>query len=165
MTHGTLSDAIYAIEFCLFAYFVLINIHYLFTGTIALLRLPWIAKLHLADPVRRSNSTLDQPVTLVVPAFNEERCIIGSLRSMLALDYANFEIIVVNDGSTDASLLALDDAFELEPYGGIYRPTLDTQEVRESINRQYFLNCALSIRPTAAKVTRSMPASTSHATH
>ncbi|MGD0967376.1 MAG: glycosyltransferase [Candidatus Aquilonibacter sp.] len=131
MTHGTLSDAIYAIEFCLFAYFVLININYLFTGTIALLRLPWIAKLHLADPVRRSNSTLDQPVTLVVPAFNEERCIIGSLRSMLALAYANFEIIVVNDGSTDASLQALDDAFELEPYGGVYRPTLDTQEVRE----------------------------------
>ncbi len=120
-----------AIESFLFVYFIAINSYYFFTGTIALLRLPWYVKLHLADPVRRSTSTLDQPVTFVVPAFNEESIIVSSLRSMLALEYVNFEIVVVNDGSTDGTLFALDAAFELEPYEGIYRTGLVTQDVKE----------------------------------
>jgi cellulose synthase/poly-beta-1,6-N-acetylglucosamine synthase-like glycosyltransferase len=131
MIHGIASNDVVAIEFFLFAYFITINSYYFFTGTIALLRLPWYVKLHLADPVRRSTSTLDQPVTFVVPAFNEELIIVDSLRSILALEYVNFEVIVVNDGSTDGTLLALDDAFELEPYEGIYRPGLATQDVKE----------------------------------
>jgi cellulose synthase/poly-beta-1,6-N-acetylglucosamine synthase-like glycosyltransferase len=131
MIHGTPSDDIISVEFFLFIYFIAINSYYFFTGTIALLRLPWYVKLHLADPVRRSTSTLDQPVTFVVPAFNEESIIVSSLRSMLALEYVNFEIIVVNDGSTDDTLLLLDDAFRLEPYEGIYRPGMRTQDVKE----------------------------------
>ena len=70
-------------------------------------------------------------MTFVVPAFNEESIIVSSLRSMLALEYVNFEIIVVNDGSTDGTLFALDGAFELEPYEGIYRPGMHTQDVKE----------------------------------
>lgn len=40
-------------------------------------------------------------VTLVVPAFNEGVVIQAALRSLLELDYPNYEIIVVDDGSTD----------------------------------------------------------------
>ena len=138
MIHGIRSDDVLTIESFLFVYFVLINSYFFFTGTIALLRLPWYVKLHLADPVRRSTSTLDQPVTFVVPAFNEESLIVSSLRSMLALEYVNFEIIVVNDGSTDGTLFALDAAFELEPYEGIYRPTLSTQDVKEIYQSSLF---------------------------
>ncbi len=124
-------DTILAIEPFLAFYFVVINGYYLFTGTVALLRLPWYVKLHLADPVRRSSSTLDQPVSILVPAYNESVIIVESVRSMLALDYVNFEIIVINDGSSDNTLEVLDEAFELEPYEGIYRVEIPTQEIRE----------------------------------
>jgi len=40
-------------------------------------------------------------VSVLVPAFNEENTISISLQSMLASDYPDFEIIVINDGSTD----------------------------------------------------------------
>jgi cellulose synthase/poly-beta-1,6-N-acetylglucosamine synthase-like glycosyltransferase len=119
------------IEYVLFTYFVIVNGYYLFTGAVALLRLPWFVKLHMADPVRRSNSTLDQPVSILVPAYNESNIIVESLESMLALDYVNFEIVVINDGSTDDTLEKLVDAFKLEPYEGIYRVEIPTEEVIE----------------------------------
>lgn len=118
-------------QYFLFVYFVIVNGYYLFTGIVALLRLPWYVKLHMADPVRRSHSTLDQPVSMLVPAFNESNIIVESLESILALDYVNFEVIVINDGSTDDTLQKLVDAFKLEPYEGIYRVEIPTEEVIE----------------------------------
>ena len=55
------------------------------------------------------------PISLVVPAFNEAATIVASLRSLLTLQYADYEIVVVNDGSTDRTLAVLLDAFDLEP--------------------------------------------------
>ncbi|MDE2481690.1 MAG: glycosyltransferase family 2 protein [bacterium] len=129
--HQAWDATIYAIEYFLFAYFLIVNGYYVFTGAVALVRLPWFVKLHLTDPVRRSNSTLDQPVSMLVPAFNEREIIVKSLESMLSLDYANFEVIVINDGSSDDTLELLDEAFELEPYQGIYRVEIPTAEVIE----------------------------------
>ncbi len=40
-------------------------------------------------------------VSLVVPAFNEGLVIQAAIRSLFELDYPNYEIIVVDDGSTD----------------------------------------------------------------
>jgi cellulose synthase/poly-beta-1,6-N-acetylglucosamine synthase-like glycosyltransferase len=40
-------------------------------------------------------------VSVIVPAYNEEKTIAISLRSMLASNYPDFEVIVINDGSTD----------------------------------------------------------------
>lgn len=55
------------------------------------------------------------PISLVVPAFNEAETIVASVRSLLTLQYADYEIVVVNDGSTDRTLAVLRDAFDLEP--------------------------------------------------
>ena len=131
MIHELTNATIYGIETVLITYFVIVNGYYLLTGTIALLRLPAFVKLHLADPVRRSNSTLEQPVSMLVPAFNENEIIVNSLHSMLALDYVNFEIVVVNDGSTDETMQTLVDEFKLDPYEGIYRVEIPTAEVVE----------------------------------
>ncbi len=43
------------------------------------------------------------PVTVIVPAYNEEKVIEKCLESILRSDYANFRIVVVDDGSTDAT--------------------------------------------------------------
>lgn len=40
-------------------------------------------------------------ISLVVPAYNEGRVIQAAIRSLLLLDYPNFEILVIDDGSTD----------------------------------------------------------------
>ncbi|MGA3325193.1 MAG: glycosyltransferase [Terriglobia bacterium] len=64
------------------------------------------------------------PVTLVVPAYNEERVIAHSIRSLLALSYSRLEVVVVNDGSKDGTLDELIRSFslrrsEVRPSGGL----------------------------------------------
>jgi len=46
-------------------------------------------------------------VSVLVPAHNEEAVIVRSVRAMLAMDYPDFEVIVVDDGSTDNTAGAL----------------------------------------------------------
>jgi cellulose synthase/poly-beta-1,6-N-acetylglucosamine synthase-like glycosyltransferase len=53
------------------------------------------------------------PVTIIVPAFNEEKVIVESVRSLLGTAYANLEIVIVNDGSTDGTLTQLIRSFSL----------------------------------------------------
>ena len=55
------------------------------------------------------------PVSVIVPAYNEAATIADSLRSLLALEYPDFRVVVVNDGSSDRTLEVLIDAFALEP--------------------------------------------------
>ena len=54
-------------------------------------------------------------IALVVPAYNEEMVIVDSVESFLNLNYPEFEVIVVNDGSSDGTLGVLDERFDLDP--------------------------------------------------
>ncbi len=40
-------------------------------------------------------------VSIIVPVYNEEKVVEQSVKSLVELDYPNYEVIVVNDGSTD----------------------------------------------------------------
>ncbi len=55
------------------------------------------------------------PVSIIVPAYNEQETIVDSVEALFGIDYPEFEIIVVNDGSTDTTLERLTDRFQLKP--------------------------------------------------
>jgi len=68
----------------------------------AALGMPKIANVTRPDWNRRPAAAEGDPrVTVIVPACNEEDTIAETLRRLLALDYANYEVIAVNDRSTD----------------------------------------------------------------
>lgn len=56
------------------------------------------------------------PVTVLLPAYNEEAVIVHSVRSALALDYPDCRVVVVCDGSKDRTLEVLQEAFVLQPF-------------------------------------------------
>lgn len=55
------------------------------------------------------------PVSIIVPAYNEEVTVVDTVRSLLSLEYTLYEIIVVDDGSTDNTSQKLIDAFHMHP--------------------------------------------------
>jgi cellulose synthase/poly-beta-1,6-N-acetylglucosamine synthase-like glycosyltransferase len=74
-------------------------------------------------------ASMEPGISLLVPAFNEEATVAASVRSMLQLDYPDFEIIVINDGSTDATLEVLKREFALRPFPEAYRVAIAVQPV------------------------------------
>ncbi len=64
-----------------------------------------LARRHARQPPGPSEFGPGGPpgVTVVVPAYNEELGIVAAVRSLAASDYPDLEIIVVDDGSTDAT--------------------------------------------------------------
>ena len=54
-------------------------------------------------------------VSVIIPAFNEERVIAASVARVLASDYPDLQVIVADDGSTDATSALVRDAFADDP--------------------------------------------------
>jgi cellulose synthase/poly-beta-1,6-N-acetylglucosamine synthase-like glycosyltransferase len=70
------------------------------------------------------------PIALLAPAYNEEATIASSVHSLLQLSYPEYEIIVINDGSKDATLDVLIKEFSLQPMPEAYRIRIPTQPVK-----------------------------------
>lgn len=66
-------------------------------------------------------------VSIIAPAFNEEKSIIENIRSLLSIYYPQIDVIIVNDGSTDESL-----AKAIEHYGLIKVEMAIEYEVKSS---------------------------------
>jgi cellulose synthase/poly-beta-1,6-N-acetylglucosamine synthase-like glycosyltransferase len=120
-----------ASEHIILAYFLLINSFYFlfnvlsFSGILRYRRM--VAYVRFSEIFRMP---IVRPVSVIVPAFNEEAGIIESVRSLLSLRYPVFEVVVVNDGSSDATLARLAEAFDLRPSRSVFRRTLPTQAIR-----------------------------------
>lgn len=120
---------IYAVEIALFLYFLISNGYYLATTIVALLQMGPFVKRHRAEPVRYIYSTYEPPVSVLVPAFNEAEGILDTVQSLLDQGYSEHEVVVINDGSTDATLAMLVDRYALEPFPEAYRVRLETAAI------------------------------------
>jgi cellulose synthase/poly-beta-1,6-N-acetylglucosamine synthase-like glycosyltransferase len=76
------------------------------------------------------SSDTSPPVSIIIPAYNEAMGIVDSVRSMSIVGYPRFEMVVINDGSTDDTLDRLIGAFEMERVQIPYRPDLETAPIR-----------------------------------
>ncbi len=70
------------------------------------------------------------PISILVPAYNEETGVVDSVKSLLRLVYPHLTVIVINDGSDDETLQRLFDEFDLGEFHYVYRTDIETQEIR-----------------------------------
>ncbi|MBE5965619.1 MAG: glycosyltransferase family 2 protein [Lachnospiraceae bacterium] len=91
----------------LFVMFVVFQIVYIF--------LPLIKERPNREPLKLKSED-EKGLTILVPAYNEELVIEKCCTSLIHVDYTHYEIILINDGSTDQTLLKLKELLHLEPY-------------------------------------------------
>ncbi|WP_242610759.1 glycosyltransferase family 2 protein [Aquimarina brevivitae] len=79
------------------------------------------------------SSTMAPPITIIAPAYNESLNIVENVRSLLSNHYANYTVIIVNDGSSDDSLEKLIAAYDLEKVNFIINEKIKTQPIRAGV--------------------------------
>lgn len=77
-----------------------------------------------------ATSDTTPPISIIIPAYNEQAGIVESVRSTAMLHYPRLEIIVVNDGSKDLTVQRLVEAFDMVPIDFPFRNSIETQEIR-----------------------------------
>jgi len=110
-----ISGPIAAIGVVIILYILLINSVYLVLTLVGIQHTRSQQEQEAYEPAGLINSNQFLPeIAVVVPAYNEEAVIVDSVQALLSLDYPHYEIIVVNDGSTDGTLDRLVSAYGLE---------------------------------------------------
>ena len=126
-----LDDWLTVFNFIVLSYFFLGNGIYTLLMLLSL-RATWLRTRQMSyqglDALRHSPFT--PPVTIIIPAWNEQDVIVNSVRSALHADYPEFQVIVVDDGSTDMTLNRLVQSFHLIEMDGACRHSIPTAAIR-----------------------------------
>src|SRR5580692_8623443 len=102
------------INYLIVAYFAALGVFYMVLYVSAALEMQRYLHEVRAEKYRDILSSEIAPsISMLVPAFNEESTIKDSVHALLTLAYPHLEIVVVDDGSTDATLGNLIDTFDL----------------------------------------------------
>lgn len=119
-----------AFQYVVLVYFAVLNLGYTLFGYLGLRSIVVysreLSQITLRDLLARDSY---KPVSILVPAYNEEKCIVASVRSFLALRYPEFEVVVVSDGSTDSTVAQLIGEYALFEVPAVYRRALPSQPV------------------------------------
>jgi cellulose synthase/poly-beta-1,6-N-acetylglucosamine synthase-like glycosyltransferase len=87
------------------------------------------AQQAVENPAPIVQSSLSIPVSIIAPALNEEAVVVAAVQSLLNQNYPEFEVILVDDGSTDGTVAALHAAFDLAPSDIRIKAVFDSGEV------------------------------------
>jgi cellulose synthase/poly-beta-1,6-N-acetylglucosamine synthase-like glycosyltransferase len=126
-----LVQAVIAFNVFVLLYFLALNTSYLVLFLISL-REVWrfVRRTFFSDYRQIMQSGMTWPISILVAAHNEDKTIVETIRSLMMVSYGEFEIIVVNDGSSDETRERLIEAFGLQRIDKVYRESIPTRPVR-----------------------------------
>jgi cellulose synthase/poly-beta-1,6-N-acetylglucosamine synthase-like glycosyltransferase len=118
-------------DLTILVYFLVLNSFY---AVLLVLSIPEIwEQTRLAedeDFQRLMQSDALPPITILVPAYNESATIEASVTAILTLEYRNYEVVVVNDGSKDDTMERLRHTFDLYEIPRVYPEAIPTKPLR-----------------------------------
>ncbi|GII24546.1 glycosyl transferase family 2 [Planosporangium mesophilum] len=107
-------EVLHVTDTAILVYFLFINTSYLVLIVLATVEfVHHLRRVPLSGFEETYRSPLTQPTSVLVPAHNEEAGIVESVHAMLALRYPVFEVVIIDDGSTDATFDRLAAEFDL----------------------------------------------------
>ncbi|EDL62968.1 glycosyltransferase family 2 protein [Bacillus sp. SG-1] len=130
MFYWIMSNIFYFTGILLILYMLIVFTFYLFIFLVSALELRRRLGMETAQHEELLYSYDTKPVTILVPAFNEQMGIVQSVRSLLSMNYPEYEIVVINDGSKDMTLEVMIEQFSMEKIPLVIRKSLDTKEIK-----------------------------------
>ena len=79
------------------------------------------------------SSSIAPSISIIAPAYNESLNIVENVRSLLSCHYANYDVIIINDGSKDDSLEKLIETYDLVKINYLLNEQIKTQPLREGV--------------------------------
>lgn len=124
-------SVLHAIEQLIIGYFLIFNSVYLLLVVGALI---YVKKQSLDSQIVKFETLfktdLFKSIGILVPAYNESSNIIESVESLLKLEYPEYQIIVINDGSSDDTLQQLIDYYDLVETRIYYQKDVKHENIR-----------------------------------
>jgi cellulose synthase/poly-beta-1,6-N-acetylglucosamine synthase-like glycosyltransferase len=124
-------NTIHILLWLILAYYITLHAIYLL---LVLLGATQVRRYHrgitFAEFRRIGESPLSMPVSLIIPCYNESAIIVETISNALRLNYPQFEVIVVSDGSTDGSIDILKKSFHLRRVDRFGRRQIETREIQ-----------------------------------
>lgn len=128
--HSTLTDTVPLLQWFFLLYFIVFNGSYILLNLMSLSNLLRYRREQGGATLREDEARHEIPISLIVPVCNQASAAAAVVRTMLHLDYSEFEIIIVNDGSSDETLEVLMREFSFVPFPEAYRDRLQTKPVK-----------------------------------
>jgi cellulose synthase/poly-beta-1,6-N-acetylglucosamine synthase-like glycosyltransferase len=144
---------VYFTAFMIFlAYFLVLTVYYLILGVFGI----WETRRRYKEneeedyrTIMRSRFTI--PVSVIIPAHNEELWIMDSVKAVLNLNYPEFEVLIVDDGSTDRTLPLLDEMLDLRPIDRSYLSHYPDSSARDVFYSGKYRNVTVISRASGDK--------------
>ncbi|WP_252315753.1 glycosyltransferase [Sinobaca sp. H24] len=141
---GVLNFIFFMLVLGFICYTFLVLIWYIVTAVTAMRAMKKAEGIHETEPYEdRLQSDDIPPVSILVPGYNEEVSVEGTVKSLLGLRYQAFEIIIVNDGSTDNMLNTAIEAFRMKKIEQVVRRYVSSKPVKavyqSEIHRNVYL--------------------------
>ncbi len=103
---------------------------YLLTGLLSIYEIKkYIDKNRYVDYKLILNYKYLPSISIIAPAFNESKTIVENINCLLSINYTDFEIIIVNDGSTDNSLEIILENFDMIKVNQAFESNLSCEPV------------------------------------
>lgn len=131
MTAAVVTNALMAFTWGVFAYFILVNgfqTALLYSAAAAMRR--HRLQVWQEDRTGLLGSEVAPTISALAPAYNEEANVAESVQALLMLQYPALEVVLINDGSGDATMDVLIRTFELQPIHPIFRSQVNSKAVR-----------------------------------
>ncbi len=115
------------------SYFILYNTINLFLLLVAWIKVRFFLRVKAGSSLESLYASSSTPaVSIIVPAYNEQETIVDSVRALTNLYYPRYEIVVINDGSSDGTLEKLKAAFSFDRRKLGYESVIPTRPIRDS---------------------------------
>jgi cellulose synthase/poly-beta-1,6-N-acetylglucosamine synthase-like glycosyltransferase len=147
-----IEQILYTVLTVLMVFYFSVNTTYLFILIFSVFGIQRAKKFRFTFDLNQAfRFRLLPPVSIILPAYNEEKTIVESVRSILFVRYPQYELLVVNDGSKDDTLKTLVEAFNLIKTDYVFRRSIDTAKVRNIYISREFKNIVVIDKENGGK--------------